>query len=475
MKRFTLLRVLRKRTGRVVDAALAQAYATLVSPLVCLLASRARVADMLARNIVRDVEELDQDGQAGPLSPAQGRLSILALSHQEFRRDLEMLAARRELRILRLPLKWQTRLMRWFYGVWPTELDVHNPAPGSGAARAQSRYRYFLRNFLPQLYPYIGVDVVVGANVRYPEDIDWGVTSQQLGVPYVVFHRENLPAMPGSRAFERMKSRYQSFGHFKGECIAVHNTSTPIYLREANYSDADRIHVLGCLRMDPYLRRLRLPRPTRARPLVVLFSFRSDSPSTFGRGGYYPPFRDCHGALARLAKEHPEVDVLIKPKPKIYTNRNWNLELTRAFRDWGVDPDNLPPNLRVDPNSDAQDLILSASVVVALNSTTLIEAGVAGLPVIMPDFRYLREGPHSAAVRFREHGDLFDVPETGEDLIEMVLHRLRDPSIPREVMQGRERFFADAVSPLDGNATERYLQLLQRVATGVRAPNVASR
>jgi predicted glycosyltransferase len=123
----------------------------------------------------------------------------------------------------------------------------------------------------------------------------------------------------------------------------------------------------------------------------------------------------------------------------------------------------LPENLRIDPYGDAHDLILSASVVIGLNSTTLIEAAMAGLPVILPYFRYVREGPHGVDVLLRDKSDLFDVPDTAEDLIELVLRRLRDPSIPEEIMQRRRRLFAEAISPLDGEATERYLKLLQQV------------
>jgi hypothetical protein len=33
-------------------------------------------------------------------------------------------------------------------------------------------------------------------------------------------------------------------------------------------------------------------------------------------------------------------------------------------------------------------------------------------------------------------------------------------------MQRRKRLFVDAISPLDGKATERYLKLLERVVSG---------
>jgi glycosyltransferase involved in cell wall biosynthesis len=468
------IKTLRKRADRAAAAICKRAYVSVAAPLSIALMQRSWVIDRLVEKVAGAVEEVHQDGGRGPAAPRNGRLSILALSPETFRRDLEVLAACRELRMLRMSTGWQRRMLRWFHGIWPSELEVHNPQPGSGAARARRSYQCFLREFLRRLYRRLGVDVVVGANVRYREDLDWGAVSQALGVPYVVLHRENLPVREGSRIFERIRSRYESFGAFTGECVVVHNSSTPNYFLKANYIDADRIHVLGCLRMDPYLLRLQQPRPIRSRPLVLLFSFRTDSPTTFGRSGYYPPFRDSHGALALLAKQHPELDVLIRPKPRALTNRVWNRDLRRAFQDWGVDPDNLPTNLQIDTEGDAQDLILSASVVVGLNSTTLVEAAISGLPVIMSNFRYLRNGAHSGDVLLREYDDVFDMPDTGEELIEMVLRRLRNPSVPDDIMQRRRHLFANAVSPLDGEATERYVKLLKRVVSGQRKTHAAT-
>ena len=108
---------------------------------------------------------------------------------------------------------------------------------------------------------------------------------------------------------------------------------------------------------------------------MLLFSFASYSPSTFGKSGYFPPFRDCHGAVARLAQDHPELDVVIRPKPSMFKNPRWTAELAKAFEYWGVNPSRLPSNLSLDLKSDTHDLILQAGVVVALNSTTLLEAG----------------------------------------------------------------------------------------------------
>ena len=462
MKRRTVLKIVRKRAVVAVEGFLAQVYAILVSPLVGWSASRERPADRLVESLIGIVQELDRDGRAGAVTQPRGRLSILALSPEDFRYDLEILAAHPELRILRLSRAWQRKLMHRFYGLWPTQVNVHNPRPGSGVARAQKSYRKFLRSFLTRFYARLGVDIVIGANVRYSQDVDWGAVSQQLGVPYVVFHRENLPVGPG-RVLERMTNRYKLYGRFTGAGMAVHNSFAANLFCATNFITPDRIHELGCLRMDEFLRRIDRPRPQRSRPLILLFSFTSFSPSTFGKPGYFPPFRDCHGALASLAQRHPELDLVIRPKPGMSKSPRWQAELARAYEDWGLSPSQLPANISIDSVSPAHDLILDASVVVSLNSTTLIESAIAGLPVILPYFRYLREGPHAKDVLLRGYSDLFDVPDTGEDLIELVLHRLTDRSIPDEIMQRRRRLFAESVSPLDGKAFERYFDFLHRV------------
>ena len=110
--------------------------------------------------------------------------------------------------------------------------------------------------------------------------------------------------------------------------------------------------------------------PTRQRP--------SAEPAIILRSG------TAHGALARLAKEHPEVDVLIRPKPRALINRTWKQDLQRAFQDWGVDPGNLAVQSphRCKGRRPRSDPCPRRSWW-RLNSTTLIEAAIAGLPVIL--------------------------------------------------------------------------------------------
>ena len=423
-------------------------------------AMRGNMLDRLAGVVADEVQELEIAEVARPTT--NRTISILALSPHRFRRDLQILAKVDGLRILGMPRNWQSRLLYSFHTLEVDVADVHNPRPGSRHERAREDYRNFLRSFLPKLLRRLDVDAVIGANVRYVEDVDIGAVANELGTPYVVLHRENMLVPEG--VFQFVTDRFRKLDKFQGHSIAVHNAITAKSFAESGYAIERQVFPLGCLRMDEFFRRLEKPRKQRARPLVTLFSFKSYLKGIFD-GGYFPVFRDAHGPIARLAEQHPEIDFIIKPKPGMYKKLRFKREMDEAFRQWGSDPSRLPRNLRVDANLDAHDLILESSVVLGLNSTTQLEAAVAGLPVIMPYFANMRGTRVGANVKFTEHLDLFDVPDTPEDLMALVLERLKSPTIPPHIMDKRRSLFSSLVSTWDGAATERYTEFLRGVAT----------
>jgi hypothetical protein len=387
----------------------------------------------------------------------------LALSPHRFRRDLQVLANLDGIRLLAMPFHWQRRFLYSFHRRDIDVADVHSPQCGSPAEKARDAYRRFLKAFLPRFLERIAADAVIGANVRYVEDVDIGAVANELGTPYIVLHRENMLVPDG--VFQFVTNRFRRLNKFQGHSIAVHNAVTAKSFVESGYACEQQVFPLGCLRMDEFYRRLQRPRRKRARPLVTLFSFKSYLKGIFD-GGYFPVFRDSHGPIARLAEQHPEIDFVIKPKPGMYKKPRFKKEMDEAFRLWGIDPSWLPPNLRIDATLDAHDLILESSVVLGLNSTTQLEAGAAGLPVIMPYFKDMRGVPAGANVKFTDHLELFDVPDTPEELMTLVLQRLRNPAVPAHIMNKRRALFSELVSTLDGGATTRYAELLRTVVGG---------
>ena len=102
-------------------------------------------------------------------------------------------------------------------------------------------------------------------------------------------------------------------------------------------------------------------------------------------------------------------------------------------------------------------------VVRSRNTSTLLEASVIGLPVIIPYFKDLQNQKYDERLIYRDAYDLFDITKDVKELEMMILKRIRNPAIDKKVMEGREVLFEDYVSTLKCNATEKYVECIKQV------------
>ena len=391
--------------------------------------------------------------------------TLFALTSNRFRGDLEILARTGEFRVLQVPFAWQARLVNLFYPLDTPREAMLQPEADEKIARMQKRYRHFLRAFLPALYKKLGVDCVIGAAIGYVQDLDWGAVSEEVGVPYVVLQRENLVTNRGRIKYFTDKCR--KLGKFHGSHIITHNeTIREIFVR-SGYVASDRISSLGCLRMDEFVGKVRAHKgnPNR-RKKVVFFSF---GPGTglLGITTVWPRDRDVglvkffersHAAFGELARDHPEVDFVLKPK----WGGRWVSEVERVLRLNGTAPGDCE-NLHILPDADAQRLILESDVVCGFGSTTLLEAGIAGKPVVVPHFDETLSPKFRDHVLFQEHFQLFDIARSPAELKSLILERLENPAVDEACMRERRAAFEEIVSSLKGDATEKYAVLLKRI------------
>lgn len=394
--------------------------------------------------------------------------TVLALNPDRFRGDLEILAEGGELRILALPFRWQTRLLSLF---WPKSgfdrqryWESHDPE----IRLVQERLRAFLRRFLRLLYDRFDVAAVISPALHYVADYDWGIASQQIGVPYIVLHRENtFPSSPVMADVYR--ERCHALKPFQGEHVVVHNQAARSLLVDAGLAPTDQVHSLGCLRMDDYVvaaaeraDAIRAANGSVA-PRVVLFSFSPQSgvpnvahfsPPDAGPG-FHVLFNEVHAAIGELARDHPEVEFVIKLK---YAGR-WESAVRQALETRGLSLESLP-NIKVTASADPHELMLSSRVVVGFGSTTLFEAGIAGGAVILPVFAEATDPAYEPYIRFSEENENFDVATSGEDLKSLVLQRLSSPAVDPAALERRRAAFERWVSSLGVSARERYTRLI---------------
>jgi len=416
----------------------------------------------------RALEELTPDGQVVPASPTRkpgANLTILVLSPENFRRDPEHLAAIDGVRVLQLPERW---LMRTLYSFYPDSVKLRmyasffNPAPEEPAYPAKRHYRAFLRWFLPTLYDRYGIDCVIGYHLHHVADVDWGAVSDELGKPYVIFQRECL--FVSDHVINYTVERMSKLGRFEGSCVAVHNEMAMRTFEASGFVGRDRMRALGAIRMDEFVERLsqERKRPTTRRK-VTLFAF---SISSVYRDELFGFYVDVHMAYVRLARDHPEIDFVIKYKSNI--GPSWRRDFARAAEAAGLDSSSLP-NLTVTGTMDPQDLILESDAIAGFNSTTLLEAGIAGKRVVVPLFGTMAEPEFRHYLYFADEWDAFDVARSQDEFGALILGALKDrQSVPAPTMALRREMFVKYVSSLEGGATERHLALLRDLVEASR-------
>jgi len=403
-----------------------------------------------------------------PIGSQDGRFTVLAINVQRFRGDLEVLSQSPNFRVCGLSVEWLSVLLPQFYPGGIDKETVYFPERNEEQAKHQENYRNFLREFLPRLYGAMSIDCVLGGCVAYLQDRDWGAVTHEIGTPYIVFHKENLIASRG--LYSRCEEWARSLNRFEGTHIIVHNPYVAKAFTESGYVSKEMVSACGSIRMEPYLARLldEKNKAGRGRKLVTFFSFfpgiglgqllgkAMPWPDKSLGIGYFKAFEEAHCAFAELARDRPDIDVLIKPK----WGGAWLEVISDVLGKSGLDIETIP-NLTVDAAVNAQDVILDSAVVVGYGSTVLLESAIAGKPVVMPILAEMREEKYDDYIFFGDVMDeIFDVVREKSEIRGIIESRLIDPTINSQCMARRRDVFSQYVSPIEGGALELYEELI---------------
>lgn len=413
-------------------------------------------AEILARAVISQMRERRADGTLVPVKEGDSKCpTLLALSPENFRGDLDVLAETGAFRVLQLSNRWLGQLVDTYY---PTGLGTavfHNPTKGSTIHERRGDLRYLLGRVLPIAYSYTRVDGVITANNRYRTDHDWGAVSNRIGVPYIVLFREGLLSSPP--LYRHVLIRQRNMGHFEGAHIVAHNDLIRRMFLESGYASPAQVSVAGSLRMDRYLARIGDNKESARHNRISFFPFFRDVARLDDRD-IHDTFDGAHASFVRAARDNPQIEFVFKPKSSEMDI--WLRQMKAAARSAGLDPDGLP-NLRIDPKADAQDLILRSDVVCGLHSTALLEAAIAGKPVVIPYFRRFREGPNHKAFLYYSFSHLFEIADDAHHFARLMLDRVAAPAVDEAIMTERRQVFSALVSDLKGGARARYVELLQ--------------
>jgi hypothetical protein len=341
-----------------------------------------------------------------------------------------------------------------------TDLDYRPQDAAFDAVKA--RYRALLVPVMRSLRDELRLAAVVSANVTYYAERELAAACEEVGLPFLVLHKESIRSPAQREAFTR--AYRERTGAFLGRSVAVYNEDERRSQIDGGVvTDAA---VVGCPRIDELhaWRQDTASNAERSDGPIVLFAIDP-------RAGTWTPFdRDVDGsgrvapaaprwdelalqteaAFVALAGRFPDHPFIIKAK----VGHAERLEARLAAQL----PDGLPANVRVVTTGTATDLVRAAGTIIAFNSTVVAEGLAAGVPVVVPAFA---EAADPDATRWcYATGDAVTRVSAPEDLADAVIAAQRRPrtaALDADTVATLEQLVGNA----DGLAGERAWEWLQ--------------
>ena len=394
-----------------------------------------------------------------------GKINILVFHGELFRGDLEELIRCSGVAIFVLDVRVQFFLKRLVYRRSDNTIDYYQNEQSGNSARRTKLCRGFIVGVLRKLFSELQISGVMTANVRYLEDLDWCISAESLGVPWIVLYREGLLMFP--RAIEGSRRRHQLFGFFYGSHIVAQNEVVKEMFVESEFASAHQVSVCGAPRAERLKRRMnQFAQKCESHPQVLILFFSPGKHQSTIRDnlGIRPPgipktlFERFMHEIIDMSLAYPEIMFCIKPKR--------DDEGIQAFYDFlsdrNIGIDDLP-NIQINDRIDFYDALSESNVICGLQTTAVLEAAVIGKPVILPFFKEYRESDWSSRFGYKDHLELFDVPEDEGQLRDMILEKIDTADCSQDVLQRRRALFSKWISPMNINSSEATISVVRQV------------
>ncbi len=342
----------------------------------------------------------------------------------------------------------------------------------TGATTPEFAYRAeSFKKYLEKLFVWLSsrrrIDFVLTCGYLYVQNRLVARSLEATDIKFIDLNRESKQDHRIYKNFVKKYERQRLDMTFEGDALLVFNNSMKQLCVDLKATQRDRIHVVGSLRQDFLINRLKASDclPVEQCNQVTVFSFREmpigESEKEYPQGftklreaGLVRLFDSVHSRIAILAKRNPDIKFLIKTKwPGVWQERIFDAMNTipggaRHLKNINV----------VSTEVDAIDEILRSRIVVGLNSMTMVQARLAGRTVVQPTYYEIAE-EYANHLQYSNIQQEFIVSRSA-DQFELDVQKSIDHPKSRLPEEG---VFDEYIGPTDGRNLDRFQAVLKHL------------
>ena len=299
---------------------------------------------------------------------------------------------------------------------------------------------------------------ILSCSFYYGQDYPYIFSSVKNAPFYCLFKEYMKDEIMVNTTIEKYKKNQYKF---HGDTIFLANNCVKKILIDSSVCDDKQLKVIGSPRFDEifYSDRLYL---NKKRNQITLFSFFHSSGlvrlkcqdnffTSDENDGFFNLFRDTHITFVELAEMNKDIDFVIKTK----FDGHWHDQINQTIYDaMGIDLKNVT-NIKLIAEGSVHDIIRDSSVVVAFNSTTVLESLAMGVDVVLPIFHEAKYKYSKTNVMFTKYFKYLNIASSKEQLMNKVLEGHFDQN---KKFNLPEQMAVDFIGYFDGNSVNRFIK-----------------
>lgn len=380
-----------------------------------------------------------------PITHDQRSYRVLFLSKPIFNDDVAAIARfGKEIEFVQFP----RRLLYDVYKVFIPEyakLAPDNYHSVIETLAGKEKLRKFFKDMVPVLSKRLKFDAVVSGNFVYISQQEFLKECRANNIPVVILYKEGMVTQD---TFDKMIETYYKQNRFTGDKLLCYNENIRNAMVEGRIPGLtpEKARTVGIPRFDTYYKE----KVQSVGKTVVLFSFYQREKLKHvitdekTMQAIERRTKEFHLFLIKFAMNNPDYQVTIKTKAATHY-----LEYVHAIVK-ETSPDKRIVNLNIINEGRVDLLVKGAAYVLGYNSTTMLEAIVAGKPIITPffgdlirdvDWDYFQKFPELVHYVRSYHG-LEELILSGKDQ-------------PHPSYERKREFLEPMIYRIDGNASLR--------------------